>query len=47
MPAKRKLTLRHLRQMLRLSRDGISVRDIAKRLGIARSAVQENLTRAE
>ncbi len=47
MPAKRKLTMRHLRHMLRLSRDGISVRDIAERLGIARSTVQENLKRAE
>lgn len=47
MPAKRKLTMRHLRQMLRLSRDGMSVRDIAERLGIARSTVQENLKRAE
>jgi transposase len=47
MPAKRKLTMRQLRQMLRLSRDGVSVRNIAERLGIARSTVQENLTRAE
>jgi transposase len=47
MPAKRKLTMRQLRQMLRLSRDGVSVRDIAERLGIARSTVQENLKRAE
>jgi transposase len=47
MPAKRKLTMRHLRQMLRLVRDGASVRDIAQMLGIARSTVQENLKRAE
>jgi transposase len=47
MPAKRKLTMRQLRHMLRLSRDGASVRDIAERLGIARSTVQENLKRAE
>ena len=47
MPAKRKLTMRQLRQMLRLSRDGVSVRDIAERLGVARSTVQENLKRAE
>jgi transposase len=47
MPAKRKLTMRHLRHMRRLARDGISVRDIAERLGIARSTVQENLKRAE
>jgi transposase len=47
MPAKRKLTMRQLRQMLRLAHDGASVRDIAERLGIARSTVQENLKRAE
>ncbi len=47
MPAKRKLTMRQLRQMLRLARDGVSVRDIAQMLGIARSTVQENLKRAE
>jgi transposase len=47
MPAKRKLTMRQLRQMLRLTRDGMSVRDIAERLGVARSTVQENLKRAE
>ncbi len=47
MPAKRKLTMRQLRHMLRLARDGASVRDIAERLGIARSTVQENLKRAE
>ena len=47
MPAKRKLTMRQLRHMLRLSRDGVSVRDIAERLGIARSTVQDNLKRAE
>ncbi len=47
MPAKRKLTMRQLRQMLRLARDGASVRDIAQMLGVARSTIQENLKRAE
>ncbi len=46
MPAKRKLTMRQLRQMLRLARDGASSREIARVLGIARSTVQENLKRA-
>jgi len=46
MPAKRKLTMRQLRQMLQLARDGASSREIARVLGVARSTVQENLTRA-
>src|SRR4051794_13828154 len=46
MPAKRKLTMRQLRQMLRLARDGASSREIARLLGVARSTVQENLNRA-
>ena len=46
MPAKRKLTMRQLRQMLRLARDGASSREIARVLGVARSTVQENLKRA-
>lgn len=46
MPAKRKLTMRQLRQMLRLARDGVSVREIAQVLGVARSTVHENLGRA-
>ena len=40
MPAKRKLTMRQLRQMLRLARDGASSREIARVLGVARSTVQ-------
>ena len=46
MPAKRRLTMRQLRQMLRLSRSGASARDIALTLGVARSTVQDNLKRA-
>lgn len=38
--------MRHLRQMLRLAGDGPSTREIALTLGIARSTVQDNLTRA-
>ena len=46
MPAKRKLTMRQLRQMLRLAHDGASSREIGRVLGIARSTVQDNLKRA-
>ena len=46
MPAKRKLTMRQLRQMLRLAGDGASNREVARLLGVARSTVQENLKRA-
>ena len=47
MPAKRRLTMRQLRLMLRLAGDGTSSREIAQMLGIARSTVQDNLKRAE
>ena len=46
MPMKRKLTMRELRQMLRLAYGGVSAREIGRVLGIARSTVQENLGRA-
>jgi len=46
MPAKRRLTMRQLRQMLRLAGSGNSSREIAVVLGIARSTVQDNLQRA-
>ena len=38
--------MRQLRHMLRLAGDGTSTREIADRLGIARSTVQDNLKRA-
>ena len=41
MPSKRKLTMRQIRQMLRLARDGTSAREIAERLGVARSTIQD------
>ncbi|MEO5325220.1 IS21 family transposase [Mesorhizobium sp. CC13] len=47
MPLKRRLTMRHIRQMLRLSAGGTSVREIAVVLGVARSTVQDNLDRAK
>jgi hypothetical protein len=46
MPAKRELTMRQIRQMLRLHRDGVSAREIGRMLGVARSTVQDNLKRA-
>ena len=46
MPAKRRLTMRQLRQMLRLAGSGTSSREIAVILGVARSTVQDNLKRA-
>ena len=46
MPARRELTMRQLRQMLRLHHDGVSAREIARTLGVARSTIQDNLGRA-
>jgi transposase len=46
MPAKRELTMRQIRQMLRLAHDRISAREIGRRLGAARSTIQDNLKRA-
>lgn len=46
MPARRELTMRQLRQMLRLHRDGVSAREIGRTLGVARSTIQDNLDRA-
>src|SRR5258708_4115493 len=43
MPAKRDLTMRQMRQMLRLARDGVSAREIGRTLGVARSTIQDNL----
>jgi IS30 family transposase len=46
MPARRELTMRQLRQMLRLHHDGVSAREIGRALGAARSTIQDNLKRA-
>ncbi len=46
MPAKRELTMRQLRHMLRLAHDGVSAREMGRRLGVARSTIQDNLKRA-
>jgi hypothetical protein len=47
MPAKRELSMRQLRHLLRLHHDGVSAREIGRRLGVARSTIQDNLKRAE
>ena len=46
MPAKRELSMRQLRHLLRLHHDGVSAREIGRRLGVARSTIQDNLGRA-
>ena len=46
MPAKRELTMRQLRYLLRLHHDGVSTREIGRLLGVARSTIQDNLKRA-
>jgi transposase len=46
MPARRELTMRQIRQMLRLQYERVGERQIARTLGIARSTVQDNLKRA-
>jgi transposase len=46
MPARRELTMRQIRQILRLVRGGISAREIGRMLGVARSTIQDNLKRA-
>jgi IS30 family transposase len=47
MPAKRELTMRQLRYMLRLHHDRVSARENGRTLGVARSAIQDNLRRAQ
>ena len=47
MPARRELTMRQLRQMLRLHHDGVSAREIGRTLGVARSTIQDNLKRTQ
>ena len=46
MPARRELTMRQLRQLLRLHHDGVSARKMACELGVARSTIRDNLKRA-
>ena len=46
MPARRELSMRQLRHLLRLHHGGVSAREIERRLGVARSTIQDNLKRA-
>src|SRR4029077_6019584 len=46
MPGKREVSMRQLRHLLRLHHDGVSAREIGRRLGVARSTIQDNLKRA-
>ncbi|WP_394805467.1 helix-turn-helix domain-containing protein [Agrobacterium fabrum] len=46
MPKRPRPTMRQLRHLLRLRADGVSVRDIADMLCIARSTVQDGISRA-
>ncbi len=46
MPAKRELSMRQLRHLLRLHHGGVSAREMGRRLGVARSTIQDNLKRA-
>ncbi len=46
MPAPRELTMRQIRQMLRLAGSGGSSREIAAALNVARSTVRDYLKRA-
>jgi transposase len=46
MPARRELSMRQLRHLLRLRHEGVSAREIGRRLGVARSTIQDNLKRA-
>ncbi len=46
MPAKRELSMRQLRTLLRWRLGGVSAREIGRRLGVRRSTIQDNLKRA-
>lgn len=47
MPARRELTMRQMRQVLRLAAAGMSSREIGRTVGVARSTVQDALARAK
>jgi transposase len=46
MPAKRELSMRQMRYLLRLRHDGASAREIGRLLGVARSTIQDSLKRS-
>ena len=45
MPAQRELTMRQIRQVIRLSAEKISARELGRQLGVARSTAQDYLAR--
>ena len=45
MPAKRELSMRQLRHVLRLHHEGVSASEIGRRMGAARSTIQDDLKR--
>ena len=45
MPAQRELTMRQIRQVIRLSSEKISARELGRQLGVARSTAQDYLAR--
>jgi len=47
MPAKRELTMRQMRHVLRHQASGVSAREIGRTIGIGRSTVQDALKRAQ
>ena len=42
MPAQRELTMRQIRYTLRLASEGVSTREIARMLAVARSTIQDS-----
>src|SRR5271163_4585513 len=46
MPAKRELSMRQMRYLLRHHHNGVSAREIGRLLGVARSTIQDSLKRA-
>ena len=45
MPARRELTMKQIRYIMRLSAENVSAREMGRRLGVARSTAQNYLTR--
>lgn len=46
MTAKRGLTMRQLRYLLRFHHDGVSTQEIGRKMAVARGTIQDNLKRA-
>ena len=47
MPAKREMSMRQIRLMLRLAGEGVSAREIGRTVNVARSTIQDYLGRAK